>query len=255
MKTLFILLILLITFEGKSQNASNVFDSVQFNNNLELANWMVEYDFYTQLCLSKLSNETDISQDEWFSYFENNSWHTVGGSLKENTFHINKHVIVDSSLTISEYTGAVDTSQLHAFGNALSIAEEHFQIVRDTCNMYFSSFVHPNADQSISIWFLPSLQHSGQAIYGCEWEFIFDQKGIHLLKQNAFINVITGVWIGQPRELWLNYRNTNCPTVGSLFFVQSYRDYFTRIRIDALTSISSTSKNSSGKYTWAHKMK
>jgi hypothetical protein len=255
MKFLFIPLLLLCAVTGKAQNDAKEFDTVQFNKNLELANWMVEYDFYTQLCLDKLSKDMDISHDEWFSYSENNSWHTVGGSMKEDNFRINKHVIVDSNLIISDYTGVADTSQLNTFGRALSLADKHFQTVRDTCNMYFSTFVHRNADQSISIWFLPSLQPSGQAIYGCEWEFVFDQKGIHVVKQNSYLNVITGVWIGQPRELWLNYRNTEAPTVGSLFFVQSFRDYFTRVRIDTQMNISSTSKDSSGKYTWVFKMK
>jgi hypothetical protein len=76
-----------------------------------------------------------------------------------------------------------------------------------------------------------------------------------LLEQKSFVNVVTGVWIGQPRELWLNYRNADAPTVGSLFFTQSFRDYFTRIRIDTKISTSTTYKDNSGNYLWNHKIK
>ena len=76
-----------------------------------------------------------------------------------------------------------------------------------------------------------------------------------MLRQNALVNTVTGVWIGQPRELWLNYRNTSVPTVGSLFFTLSYGDYFTRIRIDTQFSISTRSKDKNEFYTWTHKIK
>jgi hypothetical protein len=255
LKLIVIPLILLFTITAIAQNSVNIFDTVRFNKNLELANRMVEYDFYNQLSLNKMGKEMDISKDEWFSYPESKTWHTVGGSMKGNNFVINKHETVDSNLTISDYSGSIDTGRLNAYGRALSLAEKQFQTVRDTSSMYFSSFVLRNEDQTISIWFLPAFQPSGQGIYGCEWEYLFDKYGLVLLEQKSFVNVVTGVWIGQPRELWLNYRNADAPTVGSLFFAQSFRDYFTRIRIDTKISTSTTYKDNSGNYLWNHKIK
>jgi len=240
---------------GLAQSASHNFDSAGFSKNLELANRFIECEFYTQLAMDKFSRSEDVSAAEWFSYKENKTWHTVAGNSTENTFKITKHVTFDSLNNISEYKGISDTALLNAAASAFAEANTRFQLIRDTSNLYFNSFVNWNPDQTISIWFLPAFQPSGQAIYGCEWEYIFDKTGRNLLRQNSFANIITGVWIGQPRELWLNYRNTDSPTVGSVFFAQSFRDYFTRIRIDTRTSTSTVTKDSNGNYIWTHKMK
>ena len=257
MNKILLLTLLMFSFvsNGNTQDIEKAFDTIKFSNQLELADWLVEYEYYTQPALDKLSMDMDISTTEWFSYKANNTWNIVGGIITGNTFRITKHITIDSLDNIADYIGECDSSMLNSSGLALSQAETHFQIVRDTSSMYFSSFVHRNSDQTISIWFLPALQHSGQAIYGCEWEYVFDKTGLNLLMSKPFTNVVTGVWIGQPRELWLNYRNTDAPTVGSLFFAQSFRDYFTRIRVDTKISTSTISKDSKGNYSWNHKLK
>jgi hypothetical protein len=257
MNKILLLTLLMFSFvsNGNTQDIEKTFDTIQFNKQLELADWLVEYEYYTQPALDILSKDIDISTSEWFSYKTNNTWNIVGGIVAGNTFRITKHITIDSLDNIVDFVGECDSSILNSSGLALSQAESHFQIVRDTSSMYFSAFVHRNSDQTISIWFLPALQHSGQAIYGCEWEYVFDKTGLNLLMSKPFINVVTGVWIGQPRELWLNYRNTDAPTVGSLFFAQSFRDYFTRIRVDTKISTSTISKDTKGNYSWIHKLK
>lgn len=252
---LLIILIPLFAFTGKTQPVSREFDTIQFNKYLDFANQLIEYEFYTQQTVDKFSQQEDVSAIEWFSYKENNAWHAVGGIFTDNSFRITKHVIYDSINSVSDYSGIYDTLKLNTSGTALSLANTQFQLIRDTCNLYFNSFVYGNSDQTISVWFLPAFQPSGQAIYGYEWEYIFDKTGKILLRQSSHTNILTGVWIGQPRELWLNYRNTDKPTVGSVFFAQSFRDYFTRIRIDTHTSTSTITKDPNGNYTWTHKMK
>ena len=252
---LFTFLITVSILSGKAQSSGQVFDTIQFNKQLEFVNHLIEYETYTQLAVDKFSKMPETSHLEWFSFQENNSWHSVGGNSDGNTFVIKNHVTFDSVYTISEYKGISDSSKLNAFGSALSVANSQFQIIRDTSSIYFNSFVTRNPDQTISIRYLPAFQPSGQAVYGCEWEYVFDKPGKNILSQNSFLNRITGVWIGQPRELWLNYRNTDKPTIGSIFFALSFRDYFTRIRIDTRVSTSTTAKDANGNYTWTHKIK
>jgi len=257
MKKIFLFSILISVFAllGKSQSYVQPFDSIQFNKQLEFANQLIEYEFYNQLAIDKFSKLPETSDSEWFSFKENNIWHSVGGESTGNTFSIKNHILFDSLYALSDYIGINDTSKQNASGSALSIANTRFQFIRDTSSIYFNSFVICNADQTISIWYLPAFQPSGQAIYGCEWEYTFDKKGKELVSQNSYINRITGVWVGQPRELWLNYRNTDNPTTGSIYFAQYFRDYFTRIRIDTRISTSTTSKDANGNYTWTHKIK
>jgi hypothetical protein len=243
------------TLLGKSQISSQVFDTMQFNKQLVFVNHLIEYEFYTQLAVDKFSKMPETAGSEWFSYQENNTWHSVGGKSYGSTFEIKNHVTFDSLYIISDYSGISDTTKLNALASALTNANTQFQIIRDTSSIYFNSFVISNDDQTISIWYLPAFQPSGQAIYGCEWEYTFDKSGKNLLRKNFYVNAITGVWIGQPRELWLNYRNTDKPTIGSVFFALSFRDYFTRIRIDTRISTSTTSKDADGVYNWLHKIK
>ena len=257
MKRIILLAILIPLFAlmAKAQPSKQAFDTVRFNEQLEIANHLIEYEFYTKLAVDKFSKLPETSGSEWFSYQENNTWHSVGRNRAGNTFAITNHVVFDSLYAISDFTGITDTTKLNASGSALSMANTRFQIIQDTSNIYFSSFVICNPDLTISIWYLPAFQPSGQAIYGCEWEYIFDNTGKNFLRQNSYARNITGVWIGQPRELWLNYRSTDEPTTGSVFFAQSFRDYFKRIRIDTRISTSTTSKDANGKYSWTHKMK
>lgn len=257
MKNFILLLLSLSLFNssGVAQQSWHEFDTIQFNRQLELANRFVDCEYFTEQALSTVSNQPDLESLDWFSYKESNSWFTVGGKITNNSFGIRTHLKTDSSGRVTEYAGNYDTSKLIASGLALSQAQKRFQLIRDTSNMYFSTFINQNPDRTISVWYFPAFQPSGQAIFGCEWEYIYDESGKSLLKQDSYLNTVTSVWIGQPRELWLNYRNTVAPTVGSLFFVQSFRDFFTRIRIDTLKSTSMTSKNSEGNYIWSHKMK
>ncbi len=257
MKKIFLLAFLIPAFTliVKAQTADHIFDTVQFSKELEIANHLIEYEFYTQLSKDKYSKIPETFNFEWFSYKDNNIWHSVGGNSIGNAFVIKSHITFDSLNNILDFKSIPDTQNLNALGAALAHADAQFQIVRDTSSIYFNAFVFRNPNETISIRYLPAFQPSGQAIYGCEWEYIFDKSGINLLGQNSYINRITGVWIGQPRELWLNYRNTDKPTIGSIFFALSFRDYFTRIRIDTQISTSTTTKDPKGSYSWVHKLK
>ena len=252
---LFAFLISISALQGKAQTSNQGFDTTQFNKQLENAYQLIEYEFYTQLAKNKYRKIPETFDFEWFSYKGNNVWHSVGGNSNKNTFFIKSQITFDSLYNITEDNDFHDTLNLKALGSALAHANSQFQIIRDTSSIYFNSFVICNPDQTISIRYLPDFQPSGQALYGCEWEYIFDKTGKTFLRQNSYINGITGVWIGKPRELWLNYRNTDKPTIGSLFFALSFRDYFTRIRIDTKISTSTTSKDINGFYSWGHKMK
>jgi hypothetical protein len=251
----FMVIFCLFTGVGIAQVPGREFDSVHFDELVNLANQLIECEFHTELAITKLSPMEDVSYTGWISYKADNVWHAIGGISTGSAINFTKHLVFDSINQMSEYSGFPDSAHLKPWGCALAHANTEFQLVRDTSKLYFNAFVHPNENQTISVWFLPAFQPSGQALYGCEWEYIFDKTGTMLIKQNSFTNKLTGVWIGQPRELWLNYRNTDNPTLGSVFFALAFRDYFTRIRIDTRFSISTTAKDASGNYTWIHKMK
>ncbi len=252
---LLILLISTLSITTHAQSTRPEFDTVLFNQNLEFASWLVEYEYITQLSTDRFKADPERPVTETFSYSFNNAWYTVGGNFTGKAFKITRHIVIDSLYNISDYSGLFDSTSLYSSGLALHQAGILFQPISDTCNLYFNSFVHRNPDKTISVLYLPAFQPSGQAIYGIEWEYIFDETGRKLLKQNSFTKGITAVWVGQPRELWLNYRTTDKPTLGSLFFALAFCDYFTRLRIDTQFTICTLSKNNTGEYFWTQKNK
>ena len=239
----------------KSQSTLLEFDTIRFNKDYELACWLYEYEFRTQMAVDKYSRQMENTVGDWFSYNENDIWHTICGKRADNNFIVFKHLISDSVENVVDFQGSFDTAKVKSCGIAISKAESYFQLVRDTANIYLNSFVRCNPDQTISVWFFPALQPSGQAIYGCELEYVFNKNAKDLIGQKFFSNRVSGVWIGKPRELWLNYRNTDFPTLGSLFFVVSFCDYFTRIRIDTRLTTSTIAKQIDGNYSWKHSLK
>lgn len=257
MNKLFVLVFAIYIFapQAKTQTTEKVFDTAQFAKNLDFANWLTEYEYVTQLGAEKFMHQPEINSPVWFSYYMDKEWYIVGGKGENEVFNIIHHLQIDSLSGVNESKVSFDTMMLKTLGIALIQSEKQFQLIRDTSNLFYNSFAFLNPDQTISIWYLPAFQPSGQAVYGCEWEYIFDNNGKKLIRQNSVITKITGIWIGQPRELWLNFRDTDKPTVGSLFFAMSFRDYFTRLRIDTRISTSTTSSDNNGNYTWTHVMK
>jgi hypothetical protein len=133
-------------------------------------------------------------------------------------------------------------------------SDNEFQVVRDTCPFYFNRFIILNPDKSVSVWYLPDMQPSGQLIYGVEWEYIYDPETGSLLKTNFVNTSVKGIWPGQPRAQWIVNKSVKIPSVNSLYFALLYADYFTKIVIDNqhVTTIyqPSGSENTGWIYSW-----
>lgn len=253
--SLLIISLLCVTTLANSQESAKVFDTALFNKQLAFAEWLTEYEYFTSVAARPFINQPENTTTIWFSYKKYNKWFVIGGKSDGKTFNISQHFELDTLYTVTASNSSFDTSDIIAKGTALINAENRFQNVRDTSSIYFAPFVFTHPDQTISVWYFPSFQPSGQAIYGCEWEYVYDKTGKQLIRLDSYVHNVKAIWIGQPREIWLNYRSTTKPTQGSLFFAASFRDYFTRLRIDTLDGTSTLEKDNSGKYTWTQKMK
>lgn len=249
-------LIVLACFSQTLKSQSSKPDTVEFMRLLQYANKLADYDFLMQISMNEIKKfQSDTAASTCFGLHDRNEWHTICGSFSNNKFTIASHYCLDSAFKMKKFTGTFDTTLYISAAHAMNLAQKNFQPVLDSTSIYFDSFLIFNNDNTMSVWFLPAFQPSGQAIYGWEWEYKFDSSGTRQLTCNSHTGVSTGVWIGQPREIWLNYRNFDAPTVGSLYFALTYRDYFTRLRIDTRICTSTTSKDKTGNYYWHHKSK
>lgn len=118
--------IFVFALSANSQSTNRLFDTIQFNQQLEFANHLIDYEFYTQQAIEKFSKLEDVSAIEWFSFYENSSWHTVGGNVTDNRFRSIHHVYIDSLNSLSEYKGRSDTAKLNTYGLALSASNKLF---------------------------------------------------------------------------------------------------------------------------------
>ncbi|HEY0428561.1 MAG TPA: hypothetical protein VGC76_12340, partial [Pyrinomonadaceae bacterium] len=117
----------------------------------------------------------------------------------------------------------------------------------------FNQYIKLNADKTFSVWMLPAFQTNGTAVYGGEFIYTIDQTGNKITKDESYYQGgFRGFKTDPPREIWLNYREKDKPTLGAIFFVWYYRQYFTNIYIDNSASTSTLIKDKDKGYIWVH---
>ena len=101
---------------------------------------------------------------------------------------------------------------------------------------------------------LPAFSPSNEAIYGGEFYYKFDRTGNSLLERKEYFQGhFRGFKTGKPREIWLDYKDLDKPTLGSIFFVWYYKQYFTNIFIENKKSRSTVLFDKrKGAYYWTH---
>jgi len=102
---------------------------------------------------------------------------------------------------------------------------------------------------------LPAFQINNVAVYGGEFIYTIDPTAEKITKDDSYFQgSFRGFNITPPREIWLNYRERDKPTLGSIFFVWYYKRYFTNIFIDNAKTTSTLIKNGN-EYMWTHVIK
>ncbi len=236
----------------------NSFDTVLFAKLETIAAQLVLTEEVIEYAKSDLKNrfrELALHPDLLaYAYPENNSWN-VQFLLPAAENSLVARFTIDSTIQLVDSSKLSVSPRDFIMQKCLLKANLAMQTVMDTNDFYFSTLLIENDNKTLSVWFLPAFQPSGQALYGEEWCLTYDSEGEKLVSQHYQSSGLKNVWIGQPRELWLNFRDIDFPNIGSLFFVLKYRDYFTRLRIDTKLSVSTIAPNVSGNYEWEHKIK
>ncbi len=236
------------------------FDTTRFNSMLQTTQWMCEYE-----SVAWTADEThDRFREMPFIRFgqqgvclidSSGQWQVVYGSYKEDIFRPEFAARSESETLITIDPTTVDSVQLLPLFRALNQTYQAISHQTDSIEVHFDQFLRIHPDQSIEIHILPAFQPSGQGIYGAEWKFLYSPDGKKLITSTSYLQDIKGVWIGQPRELWLDYRSTGFPTMGAVYFAWYFKDFFTKIHIDTQLTRSTLSKDKAGNYEWKHLIK
>ena len=242
---------------GQNTKAPN-FDIADFNKKMVVAEWLYEYDMVAWITSDSVMNQNkeDLARlgTDWFCFKKNDIWHAIYGKYENNQFDQVFHFKVDKGQVIKT-SETVDTALLHRYSRALSTAQGEIKALKDTVNLRFNQYIKENDDQSLSVWILPAFQPNSVAVYGGEFNYTIDAKGVKILNDESYFQgQFRGFKVDNPRQIWLNYQEKDKPTIGSIFFAWYYKSYFSKIVIENSTTIS-TPFNSDNGWTWIHAVK
>lgn len=239
------------------QNSEGLkFDIVDFNQKMEDVEWLYEYDMIawktSDSVMSQDKKELERLGGDWFCFQKNDIWHAVYGKYENHHFDLVFHFIVDSNRQVRKTSETVDTTLLHRYSRALQTANKQITAMKDTVYLRFNQYIKENKDNSLKVWILPAFQPNSLAIYGGEFIYTIDKTGMKVLKDEShFQGKFRGFKVGKPREIWINYMETEKPTLGAVFFAWYYKSYFTKIVI--LNSASKRMAYKAGNsWSWIH---
>lgn len=257
MRILWLALLPLVVFAQSPSPTKPTFDIADFNKKFEIAQWLVAYDTVawktSDLVMAGDKAELARLGKEWFCFQDAKSvWHAVYGKLEKNRFDQVFHYVVDSTGNIARTTDKIDEEFLVAHAKALSLAQKKLTETIPAGSPMHNTYIKRNDDKTFNVWIFPAFQTDNVAVYGGEFVYTIDATAEKITKDESYFQgAFRGFNTSPPREIWLDYSEKEKPTLGSIFFVWYYREYFTRIYINNAKSTSSVIKQGSG-YIWVH---
>ena len=254
-------LMLILAFSGlRAQQEQLLSDSASFEMKFRKARWLCEYEDIAALANDSLracgkKELTGLGTPGFCFQDSSGNWNIVYGNVEKDKFSVLFHFEAAADFRIWNRETAPDSALVWPVLRSLLKAGRLMKDIVDSTGIHFSQYVQRLTDQTVEVLVFPAFQPSGQAVYGAEWRFLFNPEGTRLLSSTSYFSSLKGVWIGQPRELWLNYRDTDTPTLGSLFFCWSFRDFFTRIHIDTRRLNCTLNKKGPGNFSWETRVK
>lgn len=261
MKTITLLTLIgalaLASFAQNSRNKPS-FDVEDFNKKFETAQWLVEYDVVAWKTTDFLleNNKSDLERlgRDWFCFRDaKDLWHAVYGRYENGKYTAVVHLTFDSKQKISPSDEKIDQKFLDLHALALQTARKKLMSTVPEGSPAFNQYIRQNSDKTFTVWMMPAFQTNGVAVYGGEGIYTLDQTAGKILKDESYFQSgFRGFKAEPPREIWLNYRETEKPTLGAVFFVWYYKDYFTKIFIDNAKTTSTLMKLDGQGYTWVN---
>lgn len=257
MRILWLALLPLVVFGQTPKTTGPAFDLADFNKKFEVAQWLVAYDTVawktSDLVMAGDKAELARLGREWFCFQDSKSvWHAVYGKLEKNSFDQVFHYLVDGGGKITRTTVKIDEAFLIAHARALALAQKKLSETIPADSPTHNSYIKRNDDKTFTIWLFPAFQTNNVAVYGGEFIYTIDAAVEKITKDESYFSgAFRGFNVKPPREVWLNYSEKEKPTLGSIFFVWYYKEYFTKIFIDNSKSTSTVIKNGN-QYMWVH---
>ena len=239
-----------------NKNAGPDFDMEDFNKKVAVAEWLCIYDniawWTSDSVMVQDENEINKLGNEWFCFQDSqNKWHAVYGKYENNIFELVFHFTVDSDAQVKRVYDQPNPDMLNKYARALVTANNQLTELRDSISISFNQYIKHNSDSTFTVWIFPAFQPNNVAVYGGEFIYTIDPDGNSLLADNSYFQGrFLGFEVNEPREIWLDYSELEKPSLGGVFFVEYYKEYFTSIYIDTKKNSSTLFRNETNGYYW-----
>ena len=224
-------------------NDSPKFDIVDFNQKAKVAEWLLKYDLVAWKTSDVVMQESEAELaklgKEWFCFQDKNDlWHAVYGKYEDGKYNTVFHFTMSGDEKILKSTEKIDQNFLDLHAGSLFTANKKMQeTLEGNSAPRFNQYIKQNTDKTFSVWIFPAFQSNGMAVYGGEFVYTIDQTGEKIIKDDSYFQGdFRGFKAEPPREIWLDYKELKKPTLGGIFFVWYYKQYFTKINLDTAES-------------------
>jgi hypothetical protein len=262
----FLLVLLLLPYFAISQggdkstglSARDVsLDLEAFQQNVEIAYWLYQYDMVAWRTSDSLLASTDPAvkelTKEWFCYEDSlGLWHAIYGKYDSEYYQpLFHYVLNDSTSRIRRVGEKIDTSLSQAYARALTIGYDKLGQAMSNYGIRFNAYLRRQPNNCIELWFLPAWQPDGRTIYGAEFKYVFDPKGKRLLNKIENFHKLRALTPDRSTVVQLDYKTHKIPPVSSIFFLWSYNRYFGEISIKHFYGKTSL-RRAGEEWIWVH---
>jgi len=231
----------------------------RFNAKMDTVSWLCTYDniaWWTSDSVAATSKEEQAKLGaEWFCFLDNSVWHALYGKFQNGSFETVYHYEVDSTGKVSRVRTLVDTALSNTFARALANGNRLVNIYPDSLKVRCNQYIKVNDDKTISVWFLPAFTQNSIAVYGGEFNYLFDKTGNNLISKAEFSQGYLGFKPDSKKQITLEYPTLKEPSLGGVFFAWYYRSYFDRITINTQLFSSAPFHENPTTYYWVHALK
>ncbi|TND06514.1 MAG: S-adenosylmethionine synthetase [Bacteroidetes bacterium] len=231
------------------------FDVKTFQKDEDQVFWLLRYDTALMKTPVPSMQMSDPGDDLCFAWTDKkNTWHVVHGRIDSlKRYAAASHHTIDAKGKVLSSKEKPDTAMFGAHARALLNATLELKKTIPSDWRKMNRYVKRNADNSLTVWFLPSYSQGGQAFYGPEVTYYYNASGTVLSASKKIIKPLQGEKTDPGDEIELDYSSEKMPSLGSMYFAHRFKSNFKTIGIRYKKGTSTITYNTADKtHAWQH---
>lgn len=260
MKNIITILLLTTSFIAYSQDdlpeGNEQFMMTHFNN-IELASKMLAYDHVAWVSSDSIQTlskeELSTYGGQWFCYLDSTGiYHALYGAY-DSTYTLTAHYLVDSTtFAVNRTYEPFDTTLAVQYSKAYDLAlSRKKEFLGSDDRLRYNHFIF-RTDSTINVHFLPAFQPNGYMVYGSEQHYTLNADATLIIDTLEYFNEYRGYQAAPNKEITIAYEDLDYNSLGAVFFLMYYDQYFKSIRILTRNYVSTFLKGKNNEGSWIH---